>query len=162
MRETVCNASPLILLAKADLLGLMPKLFERAFVPEAVLDEIMAGPADDPMRQAIPHASWLIRVRVDPPFSPPSLWALDRGEAEVIEYARLHHNVPVLLDDRKARRVAERLGLSVNGTMGIVATAVNRGFVGSFRASVGALRAAGLYISDEIIEVLEKQLASGK
>ena len=52
MSDLVCNASPLIVLAKADLLWLLPKLFDRIFVPEAVVAEIEAGPTDDPMRKS--------------------------------------------------------------------------------------------------------------
>ena len=47
MSEVVSNASPLIVLAKADLLKILPALFSRVLVPQAVLDEIQAGPADD-------------------------------------------------------------------------------------------------------------------
>src|SRR5437773_580360 len=75
MSDVVCNASPLIVLAKADLLRLMPKLFERTFVPQAVLDEILAGPAHDPMRRTMPDASWVVRVRLEPPLSPLSTWS---------------------------------------------------------------------------------------
>jgi predicted nucleic acid-binding protein len=158
--DVVCNASPLIVLAKVDLLSLMPKLFGRTFVPEAVIAEIEAGPADDPMPKAIRQSAWLIPVQLQPPLSPLSTWALDRGEAEVIEYARLNGALPVMLDDRRARRVAERLGLKVHGTIGVVASAADRNLVPSFRESVSALRDAGLYVSDDIIDILGKQLGA--
>jgi len=54
MSTVVCNASPLIVLAKAKLLHVIPKIFERAFVPQAVLDEIAAGSSDDPIRGVSP------------------------------------------------------------------------------------------------------------
>lgn len=44
MSPVVSNTSPLIVLAKAGLLELLPGLFSEVIVPTAVNDEIMAGP----------------------------------------------------------------------------------------------------------------------
>ena len=85
MSEAVCNASPLIVLAKSGLLHLFPKLFDRVLVPQAVAEEIAAAPFDDPMRLALPKSAWLETVSFMPPISPMSTWQLGRGEAEVIE-----------------------------------------------------------------------------
>jgi predicted nucleic acid-binding protein len=162
MNAVVSNASPLIVLAKAELLRIVPTLFSQVLAPQAVLDEIEAGPVGDPLKLALPSCSWLVAVRLEPPISPLAVWQSGRGEAEVIEYARLHGNLPVLLDDRAARRAAEALGLQVHGTVGLVAAAAKKGVVASFPSAVAALRKAGLYVSDEIVEALEKALKSGK
>ena len=50
MDKIVCDASPLIVLAKADLLELLPDQFSEIVVPQAVVEEITAGLLDDPMR----------------------------------------------------------------------------------------------------------------
>lgn len=110
MSPVVANASPLIVLAKADMVQVLAALFSPVLVPQAVRQEIEAGPAEDPMKLALPSCSWLAMVRLEPPLSPLAAWQLGRGEAEVIEYPRLHGNLPVLLDDRAARRAAEAWG----------------------------------------------------
>jgi len=46
MTSVVSDASPLIVLAKANLLHLLPELFSDVFVPRAVIDEITAGPGE--------------------------------------------------------------------------------------------------------------------
>jgi predicted nucleic acid-binding protein len=51
MDRIVCNASPLIVLAKSDLLELLPNQFSEIVVPQGVVEEILAGPFDDPMQQ---------------------------------------------------------------------------------------------------------------
>ncbi len=84
MSEVVSNASPLIVLAKADLLKILPALFSRVLVPQAVLDEIQAGPADDSMKQALPGCRWLSPVQLEPAISPLSTWQTGLGEAEVL------------------------------------------------------------------------------
>ncbi len=158
MTTVVSNASPLIVLAKAGLLRLLPTLFSQVFVPGAVLDEIQAGPPSDPMKMMLPSCSWLVAVRLEPAISPLSIWQMGRGEAEVIEYARLHGNLPVLLDDRVARRAAEAVALKVYGTLGLLAAAVKRGDVESFSKNMAALKTAGLDASDEVIQALKNSL----
>ena len=90
--------------------------------------------------------------------SPLATWQIGRGEAEVIEYARLHHELAALLDDRAARRAAEALGLKVYGTLSLVAIACKQKHIESFSAAVGKLKSAGLYVSDEIVETVRKKL----
>jgi predicted nucleic acid-binding protein len=51
--NAVCNASPLITLAKAGLLELLHALFERVVVTEAVVKEVQAGGVEDPGSLAI-------------------------------------------------------------------------------------------------------------
>ena len=158
MSEVVSDASPLIVLAKANLLHILPSLFSRVIVPHSVVDEIQAGPADDPLKLALPGCDWICPVRLEPAISPLSVWQAGSGEAEVIEYARLHGNLPVLLDDRAARRAAESLGLKVHGTVGLVAAATRLGRVESFLKTIAKLKAAGLYISDSVVAAVEEGL----
>ncbi len=161
MSHLVSNASPLIVLAKADLLRILPALFRQVLVPQAVVDEIGAGPTDDPMRLTLASCSWLLTVRLDPPLSPLITWQSGQGEAEVIEYARLNGNLPVLLDDRAVRRSAQALGLKVHGCVGLVGTAVKKGIIESFPSGVAQLRAAGLYASDAVVEAVAKGVQAG-
>jgi predicted nucleic acid-binding protein len=161
MSPIVCNASPLIVLAKADLLRLLPALFSEVLVPEAVRDEIGRGPAGDPVRRLLPGCGWLHPVVLDPHLSPLAAFQLGRGETEVIEYARLHAGSAVLLDDRAARRTAAGLGLTVHGTLSVVAMGAVQGQVESFREAVRRLRAAGLYASDSVVAAVEGRLQGG-
>lgn len=159
MNGVVCNASPLITMAKADLLRLIPELFTDVFIPQAVVDEIKAGPPEDPMNKILACCSWLQPVILEPPLSPLSVWQLGRGEAEVIEYARMHPKVEALLDDRLARRAAVKLGIKVHGTLSVIAMATIQGRVPSFLEAVKQLRAAGLYASDAVVKEVARKLA---
>jgi hypothetical protein len=158
MNGVVSNASPLIVLAKADLLWILPRLFASVYVPQAVRAEIETGEADDPMRKSLGSCPWLVEVELVPPLSPLSQWQLGRGESEVIEYARLHADLIALLDDRAARRAAEALGVRVRGTLSVVAMAARCGHVPSFDTAAKTLKAAGLYISDDLIRAVSQSL----
>jgi predicted nucleic acid-binding protein len=158
MSAVVCNASPLIVLAKAGLLGLLPQLFDPVSLPGAVEAEIARGPNDDPMRCSLPTAAWLRRVRLDPPLSPLAAWQLGAGEAEVLEYARLHPGYGVILDDRAARRAAYGLGLTVHGTLSVLAVARKRGVIASFRQAADAVTCVGLYVPATLAAAIAAEL----
>lgn len=158
MSAVVCNASPLIVLAKAGLLDILPRLFDPIYLPAAVEAEIARGPADDPMRGFLPHATWLRRIRLDPPLSPLAGWQLGAGEAEVLEYARLHTDHGVILDDRAARRAAFGLGLQVHGTLSVLALARQCGLIPSFRQAADDVARAGLFLQPALVASIAKQL----
>jgi len=154
----VCNASPLIALAKAGLLDVFPLLFDPIYLPVAVEDEIARGPSGDPMRDCLSHTAWLRRVRLDPPLSPLASWQLGAGEAEVIEFARLHPDHGVVLDDRAARRAALGLGLMVYGTLSILALARKQKLILSFRQAAQSVENAGLYIQPSLVNSIAMEL----
>lgn len=158
MSAVVCNASPLIVLAKAGLLDVLPRLFDPVLLPAAVEAEIARGPADDPMRRHLASTIWLRRVRLDPPLSPLAAWQLGPGEAEVIEYARLRLDHGVILDDRAARRAAFELGLRVYGTLSVLALARRRGLISSFRHAADEVIRAGLRVQRPMIDSIAVEL----
>lgn len=156
--NAVCDASPLIALAKADLLGVLPKLFSKTVVPAAVIAEIHDGPEDDPMRLVIDDLPWLGSVRLDPPVSPLVDVMLGKGESEVIEWARTHQDYSALLDDRAARRTAKAIGIPTIGTLGVLYWAAKKHILSSFTVAAEKIRAAGLYLDEETINTLRKEL----
>ncbi len=158
MSAVVCNASPLIVLAKAELIDILPRLFDSICLPAAVEAEINRGPADDPIRLLLPGAKWIRRVRLNPPLSPLANWQLGAGEAEVIEYARMNPAHSVILDDRAARRAAFGLNLKVYGTLSVLALGSKRGFFPSFRQAAEQVSRFGLYVKPELIDEIAREL----
>ena len=60
------NASPLIFLARGDLLSLLKIAGDEVVVPAAVAEEIQQRGPDDPTVQAIEKTSWLAVVPTHP------------------------------------------------------------------------------------------------
>lgn len=50
-RPAVLDASPFIILAQAGFVQILPRLMSPIVLPRAVVEEIHAGPADDPARR---------------------------------------------------------------------------------------------------------------
>lgn len=97
----VANASPLVVLAKTGNLGLLPRLCATVIVPQAVAEEVLAGPENDPARKAL-EAGWGIRSA--PPDIPSQVreWGLGPGEEAVLAEA-LRRAGAVALLSRRAR-----------------------------------------------------------
>lgn len=76
---------------------------------------------------------------------------LGRGEAEVVVLA-YDTGIPVLIDDLKARKLAEELGLRISGTIELLMKAQKMNIIKSAFEKVLELKKKGFYISDEILE----------
>jgi predicted nucleic acid-binding protein len=88
---------------------------------------------------------------------------IDKGEASAIALAMETADNIVILDDWKARKVAERLGILVTGTLGLIIKAKNTGIIPSIKPYLDKLKATNFRISEELeqialIEANEKRL----
>lgn len=68
---------------------------------------------------------------------------LDTGEAEAIVLAREQNISIVLLDEKDARTVAKKLGLSVLGAVGVLIWAKRAGIIDDLRSQLDALQQQG-------------------
>lgn len=76
---------------------------------------------------------------------------VDEGEAEAVALARERQIPVVLLDERDARRVAQRLSLQVLGTVGILVWARRVGTVVSLRDQLDSLQSRGRFHLSESV-----------
>src|SRR5262245_24640113 len=124
----ISNTSPLNYLALIDLQDILPALFGKVLIPEAVWRELGSPAAPQPVKSWLDTSpSWLDRRVVSQ--IPPELQHLGSGEREAIALALSGDASLVLLDERRGRRVARDLGLAVSGTLGVLDLAARRGLV---------------------------------
>ncbi len=111
----VLNSSPIIVLAKLGLLESAVGLFTEVEVPRAVLEEV--GKKQDEVYRKLIGLVEANSIRVEQVNR--RIPRLGAGEAEAILLA-LSRNKIVVLDDKKARRLARELGLEVVGTLSLL------------------------------------------
>jgi predicted nucleic acid-binding protein len=121
----VSDTSPINYLVLIQLQDLLPKLFDRILIPEAVHRELQSDAAPDPIKGFLAEAPDWLEVRPSPEIDP-SLQQLDSGEREVIALALLTGADSVLLDERKGRHAARERGLRVSGTLGVIRLATDK------------------------------------
>ncbi len=148
----VVNASPLIVLARMNALHLLSELAEQIVVPTAVVTEILAGPAEDPARQAVERGAF---KSVDQPALDEILaWDLGAGESAVLSYALNQKGWVAIIDDGAARKCARSLNIPHRGTLGIVLLAKQRGIIPSAAQLIRRSMKAGLRIDERMLTQL--------
>ena len=81
---------------------------------------------------------------------------LGRGESEVIALA-YETKKKALIDDLKARKVAEDLGLPISGSIGVLLKAEKKlGLIDSAFKKTQELKDKGFYVSDELLARISK------
>jgi len=137
--QAIVNASPLIFLARTQFLHLLQLAAPQVLVPSAVVREVKVRGASDPAVRALVTTPWLREVKTPP--APPELlaWDLGDGEAAVLSWALAHRQSLAIIDDLEGRRCAER----------------------SASAVLQALRNAGMYLSDRVVEKALSEIGEG-
>jgi predicted nucleic acid-binding protein len=157
IEKVVINASPLIILFRGHLESLLPRLFSEICIPVAVWSEVTGGGYSDESVSGLINAEWAKKVNV-PDISPSvASWDLGIGESEVLSFAVEHPGVRAMVDDKAARRCAKTLGIQTLGTGGMLVFAKRRGMIESVAAELDNLRTAGLWISDELLDLFLKE-----
>jgi predicted nucleic acid-binding protein len=113
---------------------------EQIILPQAVAEEISAGPENDPARQVVEEGLFKI---VETP-SPPSeilAWDLGKGETAVLSFALSNPDWTAILDDDAARRCAKSFSLPIRGTLSVVILAKQYGLIESAARVLRALQA---------------------
>jgi predicted nucleic acid-binding protein len=118
-------------------LDLLPQVFPVVFAPPAVRRELGIS------------VDWLTVKPVQNVAVVATLnTQVDAGEAEAIALAMELGDVMVILDDKKARRVAKQVGLRVIGTVGVLLRAKQQGVIDAVKPLLDALDAADFRIAE--------------
>ncbi len=148
--SVAADSSPLIALARLNLLRLLPRLFTSVLVPQTVLAECTiseAYPEAVPLRAAIVNG-WL--ALADDPVTPHS-WNLDPGETSVIGIA-IERQTGVIMDDQAGRRMAHHLGIPMIGTAGILVQAKRKKIIKAVRPQLERLSDSGYYLDQRLLQ----------
>ncbi len=158
----LADTSPLIGLARVGGLAWLRKLFRTISITKAVRGEA-TGARELPGAVAISAAlkqGWISVPRQER--SEPPLPRLDAGEASTLRAAiALGTGALVLLDDLQARREAQRLGIAITGTAGIVVEARRTGLIPAARPVFARLKEEGFHLGDDLLEAILAELGEG-
>ena len=145
---TVCNSSCLIVLEAIGHLNLLQQLLGTITIPDAVVAEF-----------GNPLPGWFAVEPVQNRTTVKSLQLqLGPGESEAIALAGELSAARVILDDKKARRIARQLNLPVTGTVALMIQAKQRGLIAKLGDVLDQLTAAGFFLSDSLVEATLRQV----
>lgn len=114
----VFDASPLVFFDVLGYADLLPELHQ-VFVPSAIVEEVIALPGEP--GSGIPEEEWVEQraPRTETLRKIESEMTEGRGEKEAIALA-IDLSALIVLDDKRARNYARRVGLRLTGTLGLV------------------------------------------
>lgn len=114
MQKTIISdTSCLIILEKIGELDILQKLYHQIIITEEISKEF---------DKDLPN--WIIKKEPDNKLYQKILETfLDKGEASAISLALELENCTLIIDDYKARKYAELLGIKITGTLGVIAQA---------------------------------------
>ncbi len=110
----VSDTYPIINLAAIGRLDILATLYGQILIPDAVYMEIVLAGAGLPGADDVRAASWIeTRSIADLTLASGLQLELDRGEAEAISLAVDTHADLLLMDERRGRKAAARIGVPV-------------------------------------------------
>lgn len=138
----VSDSSPLIAFASVGQLALLRTLYGRVAIPEAVRDEVAGDVAERPGSREVLDAEWIEVIPASDTIERYLVLTLvDRGEAEAIALAIDLDAELLIADDRRARSVAEEMGVRVTGVVGVLLEAKQRGMVADVKPILDSISA---------------------
>lgn len=151
----VADSSALVALAMCDCLHVLEELFGEVRVPKAVYAEVCkeGKPCADIL------AKWL-ENRVYPVRYNPLLFTgagLGNGEIEAMTLCLEMAASFLLVDDKRARKVALLNNIEIMGTLGVLLMAKQQGLIVHIKPLIQQLQDSSLHISPKLFQVvLEK------
>jgi predicted nucleic acid-binding protein len=141
----VSNTSPITSLAAISRLDLLRSLYGTVTIPQAVYDELTSL-LDQPGGAEAQSFPWILtRGARDRTLVESLLAELDQGEAEAIALALETPADLLLIDERIGRAAAQRFGLKVTGTVGVLVEAKHQGLIVSVKAILDDLMDRGRF-----------------
>jgi hypothetical protein len=148
----VSDTSPLIALHAIRRLDLLEALYHQILIPDAVSREYLTQDATDSgsRQRARP---WLVQRELPNTQAADILkMQLGAGEAEAIALSLGVTANLLLMDERRGRHTAERLGILCLGTIGVLLQAKQRGLITVLRPELEALIGeADFWLSDALL-----------
>jgi predicted nucleic acid-binding protein len=158
MRLIVADTNPLFYLLSIGHIDLLPQLFERVLVPDAVYKELCHPAAPKPAREWVEALPPWMEVMSVHSIDDVALQSLGAGERAAITLAIALCADLILIDERKGTAVALSKGLDVTGTLGVLRLAARRGLV-NLAEAFEQLKRTNFRYRQEVLDAILRQEA---
>ncbi len=144
--EVISDTSPIQYLHQVGRLNLLPALYPRIIIPEAVAAELAAGSKLGVSLPDLETTDWILIQPAPHRVVLPLVVDLGRGESEVLAMAADRPESLALLDDGLARHFARRLEIRITGTLGILLKGKQSGHLQAVTPVVRRLEDLGFHL----------------
>jgi predicted nucleic acid-binding protein len=145
----VADSSALIALATCDGLDVVLRVYDDIKVPEAVFAEIVAP--EKPQSDALGSFLSGRVVKVDTTRWVLAAGGLGRGEIEAMALYKQLSADALLIDDHRARVIAEHNQINCIGALGFLLIAKQNGIIGEIAPYIEKLRNSSIHYGDDLL-----------
>lgn len=146
----VADSSALIALAVCDGLGVILKIYDDLKIPEAVYRETVTP--EKPHSDALGAFLTERVVKVDVSRWVVTAGGLGRGEIEAMALYKQLSADALLIDDHRARVIAQHNQIECIGALGLLLVAKRRGIVSTVAPYVQKLRQSSIFYGDDLLD----------
>ena len=128
----VSDTTPIIALMKAERLEILGRLFKEVHLPRAVHKELVANSLyykEAKLIEECPFLRVCDAANIQHVSALRETMGLDAGESEAIALAMEQRADLLLIDERKGRQTAKRMGVRITGTVGVLLRAYDKGLL---------------------------------
>jgi predicted nucleic acid-binding protein len=144
MLNVITDTSCLIVLSNIGQLDILRELYTTMLITPEVAAEF---------GEFLPE--WIHTTHVADPLKTRMLQNyLELGEASAIALAVETPDALIILDDKKARRIAKDLGLQLTGALGVIAKAYQTGLITDIEGVIADLRQSNFRIPHEFEHII--------
>ncbi len=157
--KIVSNSTPLIALSRINEFDLLRIIFSSITVPSAVYNEVVLEGTGRPGVKEVANATWIIKRDVQNLLAVSMLQMdLDRGDAEAVVLAKELGADYLLLDEKKARRIARNSEIKIMGTVGILGLAAKKGLISNLDDTFTKLEQNGFRFTEEVRKKVKEEI----
>jgi uncharacterized protein len=152
----VSNSSPLISLAKIETFHLLHRLYGNLIISTEVYAEVVLSGALLPGSSEVSGAAWIHVRQIKRPADVTAAqrrFGLGLGELSALILAKEITADLVILDDLRARRLAQREGFRVQGTIGLLDACFRRGYLSDLRGTYELSLKRGVYLDRGLLNL---------
>jgi len=158
-KTVVADASPLIAFGRINHLSLLSNTLGTIIIPQVVADECLldiARPGAKQIQQAIRQKKIILHANPNINNYQELHNLLGEGETNAIVLA-LQLNTGLLIDEKLGRGAAQKLGLKIIGTAGVLLLAKHHRLINKISPLISELKQAGYYLSDALLKDVLKR-----
>ncbi len=154
--KVVSNSTCIIALLRVEKLSILKDLFDGILIPDEVYREIYVDGKEGFMELERSDFFEVKKIK-NKRFFNLLRGLIDDGEAASIILALEKDANLIILDDKDARKIAEKLGLKVTGTAGVLLLAKKKGIIKEIKPILEEMRMNGFYLSDDITKIVLRE-----
>lgn len=142
--SVITDTSVLIIFDKIDRLDILEKVYQKIYTTPEIASEY-----------GKPLPAWIrIETVKDKRYQKFIEAQLDRGESSVIALAIEKDDSLLIIDDLKARKFAQKLGLNITGALGVINKAKELGIIDKIKPVIDKLKMTDFRVGENVFDNL--------